>query len=96
MESWRNRMADVRDQPVCQLVHESQLAKFIAYCEQSTGLSFANYAAFEAFTINRFRTFWRLFLVWSNVICEGDREPVCAGDDCETAVFFPLPTVELR
>ena len=82
-------MADLHDQPVCQLVHESQLAKFIAYCERSTGLSFANYAAFEAFTINRFRTFWRLFLVWSNVICEGDREPVCAGDDCETAVFFP-------
>ncbi|MBV9832503.1 MAG: acetoacetate--CoA ligase, partial [Marmoricola sp.] len=35
------------------------------------------------------RTFWQLFLDWSGIAFEGEAEPVCEGDDIETAEFFP-------
>jgi acetoacetyl-CoA synthetase len=80
---------DLLYQPDPQSLSETQLYAFMRYCEQQTRLRFVNYATFEAFAVNQFRTFWAAFLDWSNIICEGDCEPVCVGDDCETAVFFP-------
>ena len=49
---------------------------FIRYCEQRTVLNFSNYTTFEAFAVTRFRMFWALFLDWSNILYEGDCEPV--------------------
>ena len=72
-----------------QITDPSQLSAFVTYCAQQTQRRFPNYPAFEAFAIERFRTFWALFLDWSQIVCEGDSETVCLGDDCETAVFFP-------
>ena len=67
----------------------SQMTAFIAYCERETGTEFSDYASFHRYSVNEFRSFWRLFLRWSKLRYEGDIEPVCAGDSCETAVFFP-------
>ena len=67
----------------------SQLTAFIRYCEQLTGRSFADHADFHAFSVQNFRSFWQLFLAWSSIPWEGLEEPVCEGDECETARFFP-------
>ena len=75
--------------PDPEVVERSQMTAFARYCEQSTGRSFSDHAAFHAFSVENFRSFWQLFLAWSEVPCEGSAEPVCEGDDCETARFFP-------
>lgn len=67
----------------------SHMQFFMHYCEQQSGLKFINYVAFDQFAVTQFRTFWRLFLQWSKLIFEGETEPVCLGDDVETATFFP-------
>ena len=67
----------------------SQLQAFIGFCGQQTGLNFSDYHGFEAFAAEKFGTFWSLFLDWSKIVCEGNPEPVCTSDDCETAQFFP-------
>jgi len=67
----------------------SQLSAFVRYCETVTGRSYSDYSGFEQFSCNQFRTFWRLFLRWCKLDVEGEIEPVCAGDACESASFFP-------
>src|SRR6267378_3207802 len=67
----------------------SQLRAFVRYCETVTGRSYGDYSGFEQFSCNEFRTFWRLFLRWCKLDVEGETEPVCAGDSCESASFFP-------
>src|SRR6266446_1883340 len=67
----------------------SQLSAFVRYCETVTGRSYGDYSGFEQFSCNEFRTFWRLFLSWCKLDVEGGIEPVCAGDSCESASFFP-------
>src|SRR3954468_8990887 len=76
-------------QPESQGIARTQLTTFIHYCEQQTGLRFADYTDFDIFSKSRYKIFWNLFLDWSQIVCQGDKQPVCAGDDCETAVFFP-------
>src|SRR5882672_4569131 len=70
-------------------VAQSQMTDFICFCEETTGWRFADAAAFHRFSVQETRLFWRLFLEWSQMEVEGAYEPVCAGDSCETAVFFP-------
>ena len=67
----------------------SQLSAFVRYCETATGRSYGDYSGFEQFSCNQFRTFWQLFLRWCKLDVEGEIEPVCAGDSCESASFFP-------
>lgn len=80
----------------------SQLSSFVRYCEAETGRRFEwppscrevgrpgkKHDDFHAFSVREFRSFWRLFLAWSKIICDGAVEPVCEGNDCETAQFFP-------
>jgi acetoacetyl-CoA synthetase len=65
------------------------MTAFRLFCEAQTGRQFASAAAFHRFTVDELRTFWGLFLRWSELIHQGSPEPVCVGDDCETATFFP-------
>src|SRR5262245_57333339 len=67
----------------------SQLSSFMRYAEAEAGKRFADWEAFHRFSVREFRTFWRLFLAWSGIVSEGLDEPVCEGDDCERARFFP-------
>ena len=80
---------ELHDNEADSSVSGCQLQAFVAFCEQNTGLNFSDYRAFEAFAIEKFGAFWSLFLDWSETICEGNREPACTSDDCETAQFFP-------
>jgi acetoacetyl-CoA synthetase len=70
-------------------VAHSQLTAFTRFCETTTGRRFADHQALHRFSTVEFRLFWRLFLNWSGLLNEGDSTRVCAGDDCERAVFFP-------
>jgi acetoacetyl-CoA synthetase len=67
----------------------SQISAFMRYCETETRRSCADYSGFEQFSCQEFRTFWRLFLRWCRLDVEGEIEPACAGDSCESASFFP-------
>ena len=75
--------------PDPEAIARSQLTRFIGYCETKLQRSFPEFAAFQRFSVEQFRDFWRLFLEWSRLPCEGDWAPVCRGDHCEQAVFFP-------
>lgn len=69
----------------------SQLAAFTealaALCKQD----FAGYGELHTFSVREFRLFWQFFLRWCGAPLEfaGDDEPVCVGECCETARFFP-------
>lgn len=67
----------------------SQLTAFMRWCEDRTGQHLPDYAAMDRFSVDQFRNFWRLFLEWSDLPRHGALEPVCVGDACETARFFP-------
>ena len=70
-------------------IARSQLTDFMRYCERETARCFGDFAAFYDFSIADFRLFWRLFRCWSAIPHEGEAEPVCVGDSCEDALFFP-------
>ncbi|MBV8402159.1 MAG: acetoacetate--CoA ligase, partial [Acetobacteraceae bacterium] len=67
----------------------SQTTEFASYCATHTSRQFADYHAFDRFSVEEFPTFWRLFLSWSRLPHEGQADPVCVGDSCEHARFFP-------
>lgn len=66
-----------------------QLMDFIRFCERRTAQTFTSYFEFERWSIDEFRAFWSLLLDWCELPASGSREPVCEGDLCETAKFFP-------
>jgi acetoacetyl-CoA synthetase len=72
-----------------QAVAHSQLTAFMQWCEVRTGQHLPDHAAMDRFSVEDFRRFWRLFLEWSDLPWHGGVEPVCVGDACETARFFP-------
>jgi acetoacetyl-CoA synthetase len=75
--------------PNAMAMAQSQLSAFVRYCETETRRSCGDYPGFEQFSCQEFRTFWRLFVRWCKLDVEGEIEPVCAGDSCESASFFP-------
>jgi len=70
-------------------IAHSQLTAFGQWCEARTGQQLRDHAAMDRFSVEDFHSFWRLFLEWSDVPRDGAAEPVCVGDACETARFFP-------
>jgi acetoacetyl-CoA synthetase len=68
---------------------KSQWSDFVAYCSNEIGRGLESRQDFHAFSVERFRDFWRLFLAWSDPLRSGDPDPVCTEDSCETAAFFP-------
>ena len=75
--------------PLPQTVAHSQLTDFMRFCAEQTGLAFPDAPSFHAFSVRDYRCFWSLFVRWSGVLCEGELQPVCVGDLCESAEFFP-------
>jgi len=69
----------------------SQLAAFTALLEAATQHRFASYADLHAFSVTEFRTFWDVFLQSCRgpLGLTGSADPVCVGDTCEHAQFFP-------
>ncbi len=70
-------------------IRGSQLTAFLRACEAETGDHFPDHAAFHQFSVDQLRPFWSLFLRFSGLLHDGSPEPVCQGDACETATFFP-------
>jgi len=75
--------------PAAATVSRSQLTEFLRYCETMLSRAFADYRAFDRFSVQDFRRFWRLFLCWSEITQEGEIDPVCVGESGEDARFFP-------
>ncbi|MGF6313690.1 acetoacetyl-CoA synthetase [Bradyrhizobium sp. i1.8.4] len=67
----------------------SQLTAFMQWCETRIGRKLSDHAAMDQFAVREFRSFWRLFVEWCHLPREGAVDPVCVGDACETARFFP-------
>ncbi|PRX32000.1 acetoacetyl-CoA synthetase [Paraburkholderia sp. BL18I3N2] len=71
-------------------IEASQLTAFSTFLQTHTGQPLGNDEALHDFSVREFRTFWRCFVQWSSGLeWSGDVEPVCLGDDCEHASFFP-------
>ncbi|SAL24147.1 acetoacetyl-CoA synthetase [Caballeronia cordobensis] len=69
---------------------DSQMTAFTAALQARTGQSFARYGALHDFSVREYREFWKCFIDWSHGLAwSGEAEPVCVGDECETASFFP-------
>ena len=72
-------------------IARSQMTAFMRYCEAETGRIFADYAAFHDFSVQEFRSFWRLFFHWCGLRYEGDVVrctsgiPVRAGASFQTS-----------
>ncbi len=75
--------------PSAETVARSQMTQFARFCEAEAGVRLPDYAALHAFSVQNLRGFWTLFLRWSELISEGNPQPVCEGDSCEAARFFP-------
>jgi acetoacetyl-CoA synthetase len=75
--------------PTGQAIEQSQLTAFMRFCAERTGGGFPDWPSFHAFSVARYRDFWRCLVDWAELELLGDREPVCDGDVLETARFFP-------
>jgi acetoacetyl-CoA synthetase len=81
---------DMGSGPVITSASENtQLAGFVAFCEQRADERFEGPQAFQAFSVARYREFWQLFLDWADPLRCGEPEPVCSDERCEHARFFP-------
>lgn len=68
---------------------ETDFGSFVRFCEARLGEEFADPQSLQAFSVERYRDFWRLFLEWADPLREGEPEPVCSDDRAEFAGFFP-------
>jgi acetoacetyl-CoA synthetase len=66
-----------------------QLAQFRTRCAVLTGRDLTTPQELHRWSVEHFRDFWGEFLGWAELAWEGSAETVCAGDDVETARFFP-------
>lgn len=65
------------------------IRSFMRHCAKATGAPLDDPLALQEFSVRDHARFWRLFLEWSGVRCEGAAEPVVTSDVIETAAFFP-------
>jgi acetoacetyl-CoA synthetase len=70
-------------------VQRTQMSHFMRFCEAATGSRFPSYGRFHQFSVEQYRTFWKLFLAWSELEYAGDATVVCDDDVIERAQFFP-------
>jgi acetoacetyl-CoA synthetase len=68
----------------------SQMTAFTNALQAHTRRILDDYQTLHDFSVQEYRTFWRVFMQWSQGLdWSGNIEPVCVGDDCEHAQFFP-------
>ncbi|SAK51521.1 acetoacetyl-CoA synthetase [Caballeronia fortuita] len=68
----------------------SHMAAFTEALRKQTGQPFTRYSELHDFSIRDYRTFWKSFMQWTpGLEWSGEAEPVCVGDICEHARFFP-------
>ncbi|SAL03914.1 acetoacetate--CoA ligase [Caballeronia ptereochthonis] len=77
-------------QPPAEQIAASHMTAFIQAFEKATGEHFVNYSELHAYTAREYRQFWKCFLESARGLeWSGSNTPVCIGDRCETARFFP-------
>ncbi|HEY2022642.1 acetoacetate--CoA ligase [Paraburkholderia sp.] len=68
----------------------SQMTAFTNALQAHTRQILDNYQTLHDFSVQEYRTFWQVFMRWSQGLdWSGSIEPVCVGDECEHAQFFP-------
>jgi acetoacetyl-CoA synthetase len=77
--------------PSAQAMAASQMTAFTSALASHVGRGFENYEALHEFSVREYRSFWKFVAHWSQpqLAFSGKDEPVCIGDDCEHARFFP-------
>ncbi|MEX3937770.1 acetoacetate--CoA ligase [Paraburkholderia phymatum] len=76
--------------PPAERITASQLTAFTAALRLHTGEALEDYPALHAFSVRDYQTFWRFFIDWvPGLNHAGNPDPVCLGDACEQAEFFP-------
>src|SRR5262249_37511106 len=71
-------------------IAHSQMSAFAAALQARPGVDCSSYETLHAFSVRDYRTFWRAFIEWTTGLdYAGNPEPVCVGDVCEHATFFP-------
>lgn len=75
--------------PSAEAIVGSQLTLFTKHLAIDGKVSFLDHESLHTFSTQNFRKFWGTFLEWSGLPWSGSAEPVCVGDQCETARFFP-------
>ncbi|CAB3758845.1 Acetyl-coenzyme A synthetase [Paraburkholderia humisilvae] len=76
--------------PSPERIARSQMSTFAAALQARTGVDCSDYEAMHAFSVRDYRTFWRAFIEsTAGLDYAGDPDPVCVGDVCEHATFFP-------
>ncbi len=83
------REREVVFRPAPAVIAASQLTAFRRHCELELGRSIPNEEAFYRFSVDEYRLFWRSFARWSDILLEGDEQPVCTDEGVERARFFP-------
>jgi acetoacetyl-CoA synthetase len=78
----------VEPEPVA-IASPTQLSAFVSFCEERAGRRFEGPRDFERFSFEAYRDFWALFLEWADLAWEGEADPVCTSESCESADFFP-------
>ncbi|KMZ12500.1 Acetoacetyl-CoA synthetase [Candidatus Burkholderia humilis] len=77
-------------EPSAEQISASRLTAFKREFETMTGERFADYSHLHVYSVREYRRFWKCFLEWAGDLeWSGSNEPVCIGDECETARFFP-------
>ncbi|MGZ5270503.1 MAG: acetoacetate--CoA ligase [Ramlibacter sp.] len=79
------------DPPAHDHTPSSQMTAFARVLGAAARRDFAGHADLHAFSVAEFRVFWGEFLQWCRgpLGISGDADPVCVGDSCEHAQFFP-------
>ena len=69
----------------------AHLTAFVRVFAQATGLALDSPADLQAASVTHWRTFWRCLAAWAgpDLGWSGSVDPVCEGQDCERAQFFP-------
>src|SRR2546423_2848392 len=75
--------------PPLETIKASQLTAFIRFYERATGESIGSSEDLYQRSVENFQLFWQLFLLFSDLIWEGDVFPACINAGVETATFFP-------
>lgn len=70
-------------------VESTAMWSFMKRAEKETGLRFPAYGDFHAWSVGKYKEFWKLFLKFSAIEVEGDYEPVCDSETMPGVRFFP-------
>jgi len=77
--------------PSSQEIAASQMTAFTSALENHCGRRFESHEALHEFSVREYRSFWKFVARWAQaqLAFTGKDEPVCIGDECEHARFFP-------